>query len=175
MMFRFLPRVASGASSLSVSQRRLRASFSSSLQSRGFFSAAPAAATAGVSPLARSVDAAIPEEAFNQPPTLTTTLPNGIRVATQRLPFHQTATVGVWIDSGSRYDTKETNGAAHFLEHMTFKVRKKGRFSQSQGLRFPEERRGQSEGLESNSNKRSKTWVPTSMPTRPANRQCKTQ
>ncbi|KEP63959.1 UNVERIFIED_CONTAM: peptidase M16 family potein, putative [Hammondia hammondi] len=124
-MFRFLPRVASGASALSVSQRRLRTSFSSSLQSRGFFSAAPAAATAGVSPLARSVDAAIPQEAFNQPPTLTTTLPNGIRVATQRLPFHQTATVGVWIDSGSRYDTKETNGAAHFLEHMTFKGTKR--------------------------------------------------
>jgi processing peptidase subunit beta len=27
----------------------------------------------------------------------------------------------VWIDAGSRYETAETNGAAHFLEHMAFK------------------------------------------------------
>lgn len=67
----------------------------------------------------------IPPEAFNQPPTLVTALPSGLRVATQRLPFHHTATVGVWIDSGSRYDSKNTNGAAHFLEHMTFKGTKR--------------------------------------------------
>jgi processing peptidase subunit beta len=34
----------------------------------------------------------------------------------------QTATVGVFIDAGSRYETAENNGTAHFLEHMTFKV-----------------------------------------------------
>ncbi|OXB70518.1 UNVERIFIED_CONTAM: hypothetical protein H355_002527, partial [Colinus virginianus] len=56
------------------------------------------------------------------PSSVVTTLSSGLRVATQRLPFHHTATVGVWIDSGSRYDSKSTNGAAHFLEHMTFKV-----------------------------------------------------
>jgi processing peptidase subunit beta len=32
-----------------------------------------------------------------------------------------TATVGVWIDAGSRYETEKNNGAAHFLEHMAFK------------------------------------------------------
>jgi len=32
-----------------------------------------------------------------------------------------TATVGVWIDAGSRYETVHNNGAAHFLEHMAFK------------------------------------------------------
>lgn len=32
-----------------------------------------------------------------------------------------TATVGVWIDAGSRYETPHNNGAAHFLEHMAFK------------------------------------------------------
>jgi predicted Zn-dependent peptidase len=30
--------------------------------------------------------------------------------------------VGVWIDAGSRYETERNNGAAHFLEHMAFKV-----------------------------------------------------
>jgi predicted Zn-dependent peptidase len=29
----------------------------------------------------------------------------------------------VWIDAGSRAETSETNGTAHFLEHLAFKVR----------------------------------------------------
>ncbi|EER10222.1 conserved hypothetical protein [Perkinsus marinus ATCC 50983] len=57
---------------------------------------------------------------FNAPPTKVTTLPNGLRVATQHT-FTESATVGVWIDAGSRYETKETNGTAHFLEHLAFK------------------------------------------------------
>lgn len=32
-----------------------------------------------------------------------------------------TASVGVWIDAGSRYETAENNGVAHFLEHVAFK------------------------------------------------------
>ena len=50
-----------------------------------------------------------------------TTLPNGLRVATETTPHAQTAAVGVWIDAGSRYESDATNGAAHFLEHMAFK------------------------------------------------------
>ena len=50
-----------------------------------------------------------------------TTLPNGMRVASETTPFAETATVGVWIDAGSRYETAQNNGAAHFLEHMAFK------------------------------------------------------
>jgi len=57
---------------------------------------------------------------YNQPPTQVTTLSNGMRVATQQT-FDETCTVGVWIDAGSRFESKETNGAAHFLEHMAFK------------------------------------------------------
>jgi len=29
----------------------------------------------------------------------------------------------MWIDAGSRAETDETNGTAHFLEHLAFKVR----------------------------------------------------
>jgi hypothetical protein len=50
-----------------------------------------------------------------------TTLPNGMRVATETTPFAETATIGVWIDAGSRYETAANNGTAHFLEHMAFK------------------------------------------------------
>jgi len=44
-----------------------------------------------------------------------------MRVATEATPHAQTATVGVWIDAGSRYETAANNGTAHFLEHMAFK------------------------------------------------------
>ena len=33
--------------------------------------------------------------------------------------------MGLWIDAGSRFETQETNGVAHFLEHMAFKGTKK--------------------------------------------------
>lgn len=49
------------------------------------------------------------------------TLSNGLTVATEAQPHAQTATVGVWIDAGSRAETDKTNGTAHFLEHMAFK------------------------------------------------------
>ncbi|GLU11004.1 hypothetical protein SLE2022_277770 [Rubroshorea leprosula] len=55
------------------------------------------------------------------PETRVTTLPNGLRVATESSLASRTATVGVWIDAGSRFETDETNGTAHFLEHMIFK------------------------------------------------------
>ncbi|KAK8466609.1 hypothetical protein PHAVU_008G133900 [Phaseolus vulgaris] len=55
------------------------------------------------------------------PETRVTTLPNGLRVATESTLAARTATVGVWIDAGSRFETEETNGTAHFLEHMIFK------------------------------------------------------
>ncbi|THU74596.1 hypothetical protein C4D60_Mb04t35050 [Musa balbisiana] len=55
------------------------------------------------------------------PDTRVTTLPNGLRIATESTLASRTATVGVWIDAGSRFETDETNGTAHFLEHMIFK------------------------------------------------------
>ena len=45
-----------------------------------------------------------------------------MRVATENLGG-ETATVGVWIDAGSRFEDDKTNGTAHFLEHMAFKVK----------------------------------------------------
>jgi mitochondrial-processing peptidase subunit beta len=55
------------------------------------------------------------------PFTEITTLSNGLTVATEANPNVQTATVGVWIDAGSRAETDSTSGTAHFLEHMAFK------------------------------------------------------
>jgi processing peptidase subunit beta len=55
------------------------------------------------------------------PETRVTTLPNGLRVATESSLASRTATVGVWIDAGSRYETEDSAGVAHFVEHMLFK------------------------------------------------------
>lgn len=47
-------------------------------------------------------------------------LPNGIRLILAPLQESQTATIIVMFGAGSRYETPETNGMAHFLEHMFF-------------------------------------------------------
>ncbi|HXR10871.1 MAG TPA: pitrilysin family protein [Gaiellaceae bacterium] len=50
-----------------------------------------------------------------------TLLDNGLRVVTADLPYAQSVTCMVMIAAGSRYETPETNGIAHFAEHMFFK------------------------------------------------------
>ena len=49
------------------------------------------------------------------------TLANGLRVATDPLDSVETASVGVWIEAGSRFETATICGVSHFLEHMVFK------------------------------------------------------
>nr|XP_033781879.1 cytochrome b-c1 complex subunit 1, mitochondrial [Geotrypetes seraphini] len=60
----------------------------------------------------------------NIPETQVSTLENGLRIASEE-SGHATCTVGVWIGVGSRYETVKNNGAAYFLEHLTFKGTKK--------------------------------------------------
>jgi len=50
-----------------------------------------------------------------------TTLNNGIRILTERIPGAFSATVGFWMASGSRHEDTELSGISHFLEHMLFK------------------------------------------------------
>lgn len=66
----------------------------------------------------------LPSYVLNCPETQVTTLPNGLRVASET-SHGATASVGVWIDAGSRYETAENNGVAHFLEHVAFKGTRK--------------------------------------------------
>ncbi|XP_049527652.1 mitochondrial-processing peptidase subunit alpha [Dermacentor silvarum] len=53
--------------------------------------------------------------------TEVTTLNNGLRVASQN-KFGQFCTVGVVIDSGSRYEAPYPSGVSHFLEKLAFNV-----------------------------------------------------
>lgn len=50
-----------------------------------------------------------------------TTLKNGLRVITVETESFPSFTALLLIGSGSRYETPENNGIAHFLEHMVFK------------------------------------------------------
>ncbi|XP_066592320.1 mitochondrial-processing peptidase subunit beta [Prorops nasuta] len=68
----------------------------------------------------RSTAASLKEILINQPRTDCTTLDNGMRIASEDSGA-PTATVGLWIDSGSRFEDAESNGVAHFMEHMAFK------------------------------------------------------
>jgi predicted Zn-dependent peptidase len=49
------------------------------------------------------------------------TLDNGLRVLTAPMPQVPSTTCFVFLAAGSRYETEETNGIAHFSEHMFFK------------------------------------------------------
>ena len=53
--------------------------------------------------------------------TRVTTLPNEIRVATENTPGHF-ASVGLYIDAGTRYETPLTSGVSHFLDRLAFRV-----------------------------------------------------
>lgn len=50
-----------------------------------------------------------------------TTLDNGLRIITDDIPGVETATLGLWVEVGARYESPEVNGISHFLEHMAFK------------------------------------------------------
>lgn len=49
------------------------------------------------------------------------TLDNGMTVCMERLPYLHSASIGVWIRTGSGNERPEENGVAHFLEHLFFK------------------------------------------------------
>ena len=48
-------------------------------------------------------------------------LPNGLVVVTEKMPHVRSVSVGIWIGTGSRGESPERNGIAHFIEHMVFK------------------------------------------------------
>ena len=49
------------------------------------------------------------------------TLPDGLRILTAPVDSAQSVSCALMLAAGSRYETPETNGIAHFAEHMFFK------------------------------------------------------
>jgi predicted Zn-dependent peptidase len=48
-------------------------------------------------------------------------LANGVVVVTEKMPHVRSVSVGIWLGTGSRAESPERNGIAHFIEHMVFK------------------------------------------------------
>lgn len=56
------------------------------------------------------------------------TLPNGLRVLVREAHEAPLVTVDLWVRAGSARETSETNGVAHFMEHLLFRgTAKRGR------------------------------------------------
>ncbi|MCD6035732.1 MAG: hypothetical protein K0R63_1473 [Rickettsiales bacterium] len=53
------------------------------------------------------------------------TLSNGLTVASVTMPEVESVSINVWVKTGSRYETAETAGISHLLEHMVFKGTRK--------------------------------------------------
>ncbi|KAH7104953.1 mitochondrial processing peptidase [Auriculariales sp. MPI-PUGE-AT-0066] len=68
--------------------------------------------------LTRVLSTAATQPAFQQ-----TVLPNKLRVATQNAPGHF-ASVGVFVDVGTRYESALTAGSSHFLDRLAYKSTK---------------------------------------------------
>src|SRR5690242_18137022 len=48
-------------------------------------------------------------------------LDNGLRLVTESMPHVRSVSIGVWLTRGSRHESDERSGIAHFVEHMLFK------------------------------------------------------
>ena len=63
------------------------------------------------------------------------TLSNSLRIFLAENNSLRSATVGVWIGSGSRFETEENNGISHFIEHIVFKgSEKRSGFEIAEGM-----------------------------------------
>jgi predicted Zn-dependent peptidase len=49
------------------------------------------------------------------------TLPNGLTIITESMPYVRSVSVGIWLRTGARQERVEENGISHFIEHMLFK------------------------------------------------------
>src|SRR5271170_3944698 len=64
------------------------------------------------------------------------TLANGLRVLVAPAPHIRRAHVALYVRVGSRYETAETNGLSHFLEHMLYRGTPRLRSAHAVNLAF---------------------------------------
>jgi predicted Zn-dependent peptidase len=50
-----------------------------------------------------------------------TSLENGIRIVSKKMPHARSVSMGVWVNVGARDETEHESGLSHFIEHMIFK------------------------------------------------------
>ena len=54
-------------------------------------------------------------------PIKQTVLDNGLTIISERMDHVRSASVGIWVRSGSRHEEAPLNGISHFIEHTLFK------------------------------------------------------
>src|SRR5215212_683783 len=54
-------------------------------------------------------------------PIQKTVLENGLTIISEQMPHVRSASVGIWVRSGSRHEPAPLNGISHFIEHTLFK------------------------------------------------------
>lgn len=54
-------------------------------------------------------------------PIKQTVLDNGLTIISERMDHVRSASVGIWVRSGSRHEAASINGISHFIEHTLFK------------------------------------------------------
>jgi predicted Zn-dependent peptidase len=50
-----------------------------------------------------------------------TILENGVKIVSESMDHLKSVSLGIWVNTGSRDETKLENGVSHFIEHMSFK------------------------------------------------------
>jgi predicted Zn-dependent peptidase len=50
-----------------------------------------------------------------------TVLDNGIRIVSREMPDTRSVSLGIWVENGSRHESRPQNGISHFIEHLFFK------------------------------------------------------
>src|SRR6202171_633195 len=48
-------------------------------------------------------------------------LPHGLTIITEQMQHIRSASIGIWLETGSRDEDSHWNGISHFIEHMLFK------------------------------------------------------
>ena len=54
-----------------------------------------------------------------------TIMSNGVRLISQRVEHMHTVSIGIWVSNGTRNESPDHNGMAHFIEHLLFKGTKR--------------------------------------------------
>jgi len=57
----------------------------------------------------------------NNPDINLHTMPNGVRIITERIPGVRSCSLGIWVGTGSRMERDDEHGITHFIEHLMFK------------------------------------------------------
>lgn len=54
-----------------------------------------------------------------------TTLKNGVRIISEKIPGVRSVAIGIWVGTGSRHEKEGQEGISHFIEHLMFKGTRK--------------------------------------------------